>query len=390
VGRTIQSITKSGRNVPLDLILEKYRYLLKQGAILVDPNDAGETVRSLVYLDHSIQDARTTPSGQQGVVSRRMQYVEIDETGNAYSAGYAPYLDYRSLTASEQQLIAPIVKDLRLRQDLEDRATSYAISNLVPPHRQELKQRKEELIDKTLIAVKDRLTKEINYWDCRAIELHDRELQGKVNAKLNSAKARARADDLADRMQKRLVDLEQECKLSPLPPIVVGGALIIPIGLLHKLQGNSTTPNLFARETKRVELAAMSAVMVREKALGYEPKDVSDQKCGWDIESLITETGELRLIEVKGRIAGAETVTVTKNEVLAALNKPDRYFLALVEVSPLESVREIGSEYECQVRYVDRPFAKEPDFGVSSINYQWQELWNKGTELTNWEVESEK
>ena len=87
----------------------------------------------------------------------------------------------------------------------------------------------------------------------------------------------------------------------------------VVIGLLQKLQGDtSTTPNLFARETKRVELAAMSAVMTREKALGCEPKDVSAQKCGWDIESLITETGELRLIEVKGRIAGAETVTVTK------------------------------------------------------------------------------
>jgi hypothetical protein len=34
---------------------------------------------------------------------------------------------------------------------------------------------------------------------------------------------------------------------------------------------------------------------------------------------------------------------------------------------------------------VDRPFTKEPDFGVSSINYEWQELWNKGTEITNWE-----
>jgi hypothetical protein len=312
-----------------------------------------------------------------------MQYVEIDETGNAYSAGYAPYLDYRPLTAPEQQLIAPIVKDLGLRQDLEDRATSYAIANLVSPHLQELRQRKEELIDKTIVAVKDRLTKEINYWDCRAIELHDREIQGKVNAKLNSAKARARADDLADRMQKRLADLEQERKLSPLPPIVVGGALIIPIGLLQKLQGDTlTTPNLFARETKRVELAAMSAVMTREKALGYEPKDVSAQKCGWDIESLIIETGELRLIEVKGRIAGAETVTVTKNEVLAALNKPDRYFLGLVQVSPLVTDGETGDEYECQVRYVNKPFAKEPDFGVSSINYKWQELWDRGIEMT--------
>jgi Domain of unknown function (DUF3883) len=34
---------------------------------------------------------------------------------------------------------------------------------------------------------------------------------------------------------------------------------------------------------------------------------------------------------VKGRISGAETVTVTKNEILYSLNKPDDYILAIVE-----------------------------------------------------------
>ena len=43
----------------LDLILERHRDLLKQGAILVDENDPGDQVRALVYLEHSIQDART-------------------------------------------------------------------------------------------------------------------------------------------------------------------------------------------------------------------------------------------------------------------------------------------------------------------------------------------
>ena len=75
-------------------------------------------------------------------------------------------------------------------------------------------------------------------------------------------------------------------------------------------------------------------------------------------------------------------MTVTKNEVLAALNKPDRYFLGLVQVSPLILDGEMGDEYECQVRYVNKPFAKEQDFWVSSINYKWQKLWDKGTEMT--------
>jgi hypothetical protein len=75
---------------------------------------------------------------------------------------------------------------------------------MVPQHLDELRRRKEELIDKTKAAVKDRLTKEINYWDHRAAALKDQELAGKVNAKLNSGLARQRADDLSARLQKRL------------------------------------------------------------------------------------------------------------------------------------------------------------------------------------------
>ena len=36
----------------------------------------------------------------------------------------------------------------------------------------------------------------------------------------------------------------------------------------------------------------------------------------------------------------------------------------------------------CTVRYVRRPFTHEPDFGVTSVNYGWRELWNRGEEPT--------
>src|SRR6266849_517138 len=118
------------------------------------------------------------------------------------------------------------------------------------------------MIDKTNAAVQDRLTKEINYWDHRAAQLQDQELAGKINAKLNSGLARQRADDLTARLQKRLTELEQERKLSPLPPVVLGGALIVPPGLLRKLQGQERgVPPTFALETEGSERLAMEAVM---------------------------------------------------------------------------------------------------------------------------------
>jgi hypothetical protein len=213
--------------------------------------------------------------------SHLQQYIN-----QSYRAGYAPYLDYRPLEEHEKHLVEPIINQLELREQIENKATGYAIAHLVTPHLQEVKQRKEELINKTITAVKDRLTKEINYWDQRSVQLRVQEQSGKTNARLNSAKAQQRANELASRLQKRLIDLEQERQLSPLPPVVVGGVLIIPTGLLQQLQGQQKAePGQFAKETKRVEQLAMAVVIAAERSLGYEPQDISVQKCGYDIES---------------------------------------------------------------------------------------------------------
>ncbi len=203
---------------------------------------------------------------------------------------------------------------------------------LVPRHFDEVKRRKEELITKTTAAVKERLTTEINYWDHRAEDLKAQESAGK-QPRMNWQKARQRADDLQARLQKRTEELEQERRLSPLPPIAIGGALVVPIGLVKRLSGEQAIePDTFARETARIERIAMQTVMELERKLGYEPRDVSADKCGYDVESKIPGTGQLRFIEVKGRVIGAKTVTITKNEILTALNKPDEFILAIVEV----------------------------------------------------------
>ena len=111
--------------------------------------------------------------------------------------------------------------------------------------------------------------------------------------------------------------------------------------------------------------------MKQEISLGFEPKDVSAERLGYDIESRAPGEGRLRFIEVKGRIAGAATVTVTKNEILTALNKPEDYILAIVEIN----------EGETHITYVTKPFRREPDFGVTSVNYNMAELLAGGKAL---------
>jgi hypothetical protein len=108
-----------------------------------------------------------------------------------------------------------------------------------------------------------------------------------------------------------------------------------------------------------------------ESGLGYEPRDRETEKLGYDIKSRVPSTGKLRFIEVKGRTAAAPTVTVTKNEVLYSLNKPDDFILAIVE---------FFDEHTYRVHYLRQPFQREPDFAVTSINYDLAELLARAQE----------
>ena len=105
--------------------------------------------------------------------------------------------------------------------------------------------------------------------------------------------------------------------------------------------------------------------MEAERDLGFVPRDREFEKLGYDVESLVPGTGRLRFIEVKGRVTGAPTITVTKNEILYSLNKPEDFILAIVEFVE-------GGLH--RVHYVREPFLREPDFGVTSVNYDFGEL----------------
>lgn len=357
----------------LDVVLEQQRELLTQGSVLVDADDPGVEPRLLFYLEHAIQDAHVLPSGQRQEISRQLHFVEINAQGEIASAGYAPFLDYRPLSTEELTLLPNLTSALKLAQNPERQARTYAIENLVPQHLAEVKARRDEQIRKTMAAVNERLSKEITYWDNRAATLRAQESAGRTNARINSQKAQERSDELAMRLKHRLDELEQERKLSPLPPVVVGGALIVPLGLIDSLtkpQENSASA-LFARETELVEQLAMEAVMRAERQLGHAPRDVSAFKCGYDIESRDGQTGRLRFIEVKGRHIDAATVTITKNEILTALNQPHAFILALVRVDPVQ-------KQAVELRYVHHPFTREPDFGATSVNYDLPNLLQRG------------
>lgn len=356
----------------LDLILERHRDLLRRGAVLVDEADAGVTPRVLFYLEHAIQDASSTRSGERRVISKQMLYVELDAAGHARALHYAPYLDYRPLREDEPDVDALLAlpECAWISRELEQQVLAHAVTQVVPQHLAEVRGPRLELIARTEAAVKERLTKEITYWDHRAEELQAQERAGKPNARLNSQEARKRADLLQARLEKRMEELQLERQIAPLPPVVLGGVLVIPRGLLERMTGKAPRTTVPV-DTQAVAARARAIVMGIEQHLGYEPTDREFDKVGYDIESRVPGTGRLRFIEVKGRAAEADTVTVTRNEILTSLNKPENYILALVAFETLERY---------QVRYLQRPFQREPDFGVTSVNYNFAELWARAGE----------
>ena len=357
----------------IDLTLQRHRDLLKRGAVLVDERDDGTAPRVLFSVEHAIQDGSATRTGERRVISKRVLYVEFDADGEPRHLHYAPYLDYRPL-AQEEPAVDAILERTEcawIDRDLEQKAQAYAVAHVVPEHLHEVRDARVALVEKTEAAVKDRLTKEISFWDSRAEQLKLDEEAGRTGARLNSGEARRRADTLQLRLQNRLAELKRDAQISPRPPVVLGGLLVVPRGLIGAMVGRPAPSATVPRDTQAVAARARAIVMDTERRLGFEPTDRELEKLGYDIESRVPASGTLRFIEVKGRRSDAETITVTRNEILYSLNKPDDFILAIVEFRDDDTHR---------VHYVRQPFQREPDFDAASVNYTLKDLLARAEE----------
>lgn len=352
-----------------DLVLEKHSNLMRQGSILVDPADDGTEASLLFLITHEIK------SGDSTVLSKRLQFVRVTPSGSASFAGWAPHLDYEPLDAGERPLLAGLLQADWIRADQEQKALALAAATLVPEHFNEIAGRRIAHVDKTLAAVHERLTKEIAYWSDRWMKLKEDQEAGK-DVRLNLENIQRSINDLNGRLESRKRELQSMRHVTNGTPVVHGGALVIPMGLMRQLRGEAApdaAAAIFASDPAaraRIEKIAMEAVRAVEEARGCRVVDVSAQKCGWDITSYAPSVDgrlpESRHIEVKGRIKGATTVTVTKNEIFESWNQGAKYHLAIVLVGEDDSVD--------GPHYISHPFKEEPGWGVSSVNYDLKAL----------------
>jgi superfamily II DNA or RNA helicase len=355
----------------ISLVREHYGHLMKQGAFMVDESDLSEDIQAVFLLEHTIEDGRKTSSGEAQVVSQRLQFANILEDGNVSNAGIAPHLNLRAASPEEIESTSNELTASWLSDDLESKVKNFAIIELAQAHLKEVKERRLPEVDKTEREVQARLKKEINYWDSRAFELKEQSKAGK-KTRLNWENAQRRAEDLADRLQRRMEQLSQERSIRAVAPVVRGGFVVIPQGLLNQRSATTTGEivgfSVDAASRREIELKAMTAVMEAERTLGNSPSDVSAQKVGYDILSFDPITKCQRFIEVKGRIDSADTVMITRNEIITSLNKPDDFILAIVQVN---------EDFVHKPRYVWTPFETEPAFGVTAQQFKLKHLLDR-------------
>lgn len=138
------------------------------------------------------------------------------------------------------------------------------------------------------------------------------------------AQAETRHSELIQRRDRRRQELERQGALSLQAVERMTSVLVLPHPEREKPEVKRMRPDL------KTEAISMKVVIEHEESLGRKVFDVHEQNLGYDITSLDLNSGELRLIEVKGIGAATGTILLTPNERRVAEDRRDCYWLYIV------------------------------------------------------------
>ena len=306
---------------------------LSRGAVLEDRRPGG-AARALLLLELEIRNdlARQDEAGR---AAHEACCLVISADGIERTAN-APWLDLEPASPATMERAREMMQQDWLQADfLLQRAETFAITTIMP----EMLTRCEPAVERErqkLADTRARLAPAIMEEDGKVSEFRTKEREGTTRERNIATANRLRAEEQRDILEQRLKLREEEthrrARLRPQPPKIVGGALVIPAAAPQDAEG-SPDPE----QRRRVEQIAMEAVMDHERSLGHRPRDVSAENLGYDVLSEVLD-GPARYIEVKGRRAGAATVTLTRNEMITAKNSGENFFVAVVEVEGADIV----------------------------------------------------
>ncbi len=343
----------------LHLIIAQYGAVLDRGTVLTS-----DTVREPTLLVGVLNEVKDSTGA---TVSKRFGYSFVGEDGITHEAGSAPYLDFAPADEGQRQSGAALSWLTQRERD----AVSWVIAEQLPTFASEVTARRTTEFERVRERVATRLTREVNRLYTEALKTDVDAAAGK-RVRYSSETLRRRAEELEQRRVTRLALIDRQLAMSPVSPRITAVALVMP-----EMHGEvSSGPIVSAVARAEVERRGVDAVLAAERALGRRPEEQAHNNPGFDVFSRATEGPSLR-IEVKARIEGSDTFTITRTEVLTALNAAPDHRLALVRVSPdgagLDQVRYIGNAFE----------GVEPtwltDFDVVSQNLSWNDWWARGS-----------
>lgn len=205
-----------------------------------------------------------------------------------------------------------------------DEATGWLHEHAFKPSLDEVRAERLAEVERVRTHVEFSLTELIAREDekiGRLAELAERGVEGAAG---NLKQAEDRHAELLNRRERRREELAREASLTLQAVERLTSALVLPhpgpeAGQVRRLRPNAET-----------EATAMRVAMEYEEAGGRAVADVHEKDLGYDLTSLDTKTGELRLIEVKGIGAADGTVILTPNEHRVAQDRRDCYWLYVV------------------------------------------------------------
>ena len=203
-------------------------------------------------------------------------------------------------------------------------AASWLNEHALTPFLDEVRTERLDEIDRVAEHVELSLTEVLQRIDDeigRAQEELDNEVAG---AEGRLAQAEARHAEVLARRERRREELGRQRAVTLQGVERLASALILPHPERDTLDVRRLRPH------PETEMTAMRVVMEHEADRGCQVYDVHEKNLGYDVTSLDLQSGELRLIEVKGLAGPTGSILLTPNERRVAEDRRDCYWLYVV------------------------------------------------------------
>jgi hypothetical protein len=203
-------------------------------------------------------------------------------------------------------------------------ATSWLNDNALLPFLNDVRAERLAQVDRISAHIELSLTELLQRADeeiGRAANEVEQKVQG---AQGRFAQAEERHAKLLELRERRRQELSRQRSLTLQGVERITGLVILP----HPERDAADVRRL--RPDAETEATAMKVSIDYEKARGCQVEDVHEKNLGYDITSLDLNSGELRLIEIKGLGGALGSVLLTPDERRVAEDRPDCYWLYVV------------------------------------------------------------